>query len=333
VTVDPRLAIEAQGLTKKYDELVAVDNIDLEVYQGEVFGFLGPNGAGKTTTISMFTTLLQPSGGSARVGGHDVVTEGPAVRSKIGIVFQEQTLDQRLTATENLEFHAVLYNIPREQRRRRIADALGLVDLSDRADDLVERFSGGMRRRLEIARGLLHTPRILFLDEPTLGLDPQTRRSLWDHIRQLRETTDVTIFMTTHYMDEAEFCDRIAIIDHALIVALDTPEGLKHMVGGDVITLGTEDTEELGHYLAERGLTPEQRNTSIRVEVDDGARFIPTVARGFDGRIDSIELRRPTLDDVFLKLTGRTIRETELGQEDVAKARMRQRVRYMRGRR
>lgn len=333
MTFDTRLAIEAHGLTRRYGELVAVDSIDLEVHQGEVFGFLGPNGAGKTTTISMLTTLLQPSEGSARVGGHDVMTEGPAVRAKIGIVFQEQTLDERLTATENLNFHAVLYNIPREQRRRRIADALSLVDLSDRADDLVERFSGGMRRRLEIARGLLHTPKILFLDEPTLGLDPQTRRSLWDHIRQLRETTGVTIFLTTHYMDEAEFCDRIAIIDHAQIVALDTPEGLKHMVGGDVIAFGTEETDELGRYLTERGLTAEKRNSSIRVEVDDGARFIPTVAREFDGRIDSIELRRPTLDDVFLNLTGRTIRETELGQEDVAKARMRQRVRYMRGRR
>lgn len=333
MSTGPVPAIETRGLTRRFGDLIAVNAIDLQVHQGEVFGFLGPNGAGKTTTISMLTTLLQPTDGSAEVGGYDVVSEGPAVRSQIGIVFQEQTLDERLTAAENLEFHAVLYNIPRKERPRRTAEALSLVDLTERADDLVERFSGGMRRRLEIARGLLHTPKILFLDEPTLGLDPQTRRSMWDHIRRLRETTGVTIFLTTHYMDEAEFCDRIAIIDQARIVALDTPEGLKHLVGGDVVAIGTDDIAQLTSFLDGRGHSPEARNGHVRVEVDDGARFIPAVAREFAGSIDSIELRRPTLDDVFLKLTGRTIRETELGEEDIAKGRMRQRMRHMRGRR
>lgn len=326
------MAIEAHGLTKHFGPVVAVDEIDLEVGQGEVFGFLGPNGAGKTTTISMLTTLLKPTSGTAVVGGHDINSDDAGVRTSIGIVFQEQTLDERLTATENLDFHAVLYHVPREVRRERIAEALDLVELTDRANDLVEKFSGGMRRRLEIARGLMHTPKILFLDEPTIGLDPQTRRSLWDHIRRLRETTGVTIFLTTHYMDEAEFCDRIAIMDQAKIVALNTPDGLKRMVGGDVVLVSTNDAARLVDYLEGLGLSPERRDDGVRVEVEDGARFIPSLARDFEGNIDGIELRRPTLDDVFLKLTGRTIRETELGQEDVARSRMQRRMQF-RGRR
>lgn len=320
-----QLAVEARELTKRFGDLVAVDGIDLDVHQGEVFGFLGPNGAGKTTTISMLTTLLEPSSGTATVGGHDIITDDAAVRSSIGIVFQEQALDERLTARENLDFHAVLYHIPRSERPKRIDDALALVDLSDRADDLVERFSGGMRRRLEITRGLLHTPRILFLDEPTLGLDPQTRRSIWDHIRRLRDTTGVTIFLTTHYMEEAEFCDRIAIMDHAKIVALDTPDGLKHRVGGDVVTMATDDISGLMAHLDQRGLSPERHNGVVRVEVADGTRFVPSLARDYPGTLESMELRRPTLDDVFLKLTGRSIRDSGLEKDDVARGRMRQR--------
>jgi ABC-2 type transport system ATP-binding protein len=323
------LAIETHGLTRRFGELVAVDHVDLEVHQGEVFGFLGPNGAGKTTTISMLTTLLEPSDGWAKVGGHDVVAEGDAVRRSIGIVFQEQSLDERLTARENLEFHAVLYGVPKDERERRIPEALELVDLADRTDDLVERFSGGMKRRLEIARGLLHTPRILFLDEPTIGLDPQTRRSLWDHIRRLKEETGITIFMTTHYLEEAEFCDRIAIMDHASVVALDTPDGLKRQVGGDVVTVASPDGEAVMAYLRDSGMDPQRRGSEVRVEVDDGARFIPLLARDFHGAIDGIELRRPTLDDVFLHLTGRTIRETELDAKDVSRAHM---ARMMRAR-
>ena len=311
------------GLTRRFGDFVAVDGIDFAVAQGEVFGFLGPNGAGKTTTISMLTTLLRPTAGSAHVAGHDVERDDAAVRRAIGIVFQEPSLDERLTAWENLEFHAVLYGMPRAERPRRIADALRLVDLQDRARHMVEKFSGGMRRRLEIARGLLHIPTVLFLDEPTLGLDPQSRRSVWEHIRGLREATGVTVFMTTHYMEEAEFCDRIAIIDHGGIVALDTPEGLKHMVGGDLVVVTTPDPQALEAHLAAQSLDVTVHDAQVRVEVSDGARFIPRLVRSFPGEIDGASLRRPTLDDVFLKLTGRTIREGELSATDVARDRMR----------
>jgi ABC-2 type transport system ATP-binding protein len=325
-------AIVVEQLTRRFDDFVAVDGIDFTVGQGEVFGFLGPNGAGKTTTISMLTTLLRPTAGSARVSGHDVQHDDAAVRRSIGIVFQEPSLDERLTARENLEFHAVLYGMARADRPGRIEEALRLVDLADRADHIVEKFSGGMRRRLEIARGLLHVPAVLFLDEPTLGLDPQSRRSVWQHIRALREQTGVTVFMTTHYMEEAEFCDRIAIIDHGEIVALDTPEGLKDMVGGDVVTVTAPEPEPLVAHLRAQALDPVRRNGEVRVEVDDGARFIPRLIRGFAGDIDGASLRRPTLDDVFLKLTGRTIRESELDAGDVNRDRMR-RMMNARGRR
>jgi ABC-2 type transport system ATP-binding protein len=316
-------AIVVEDLTRRFGDFVAVDHVDFAVGQGEVFGFLGPNGAGKTTTISMLTTLLRPTEGSARVAGHDVDRDDAQVRRAIGIVFQEPSLDERLTARENLEFHAVLYGMPRAERPRRITDALRLVDLEDRAGSIVEKFSGGMRRRLEIARGLLHVPAVLFLDEPTLGLDPQSRRSVWQHIRRLREQTGVTVFMTTHYMEEAEFCDRIAIIDHGRNVALDTPEGLKTLVGGDVVIITAPEPHAVANYLSEQALEPSRRDSEIRVEVDDGARFIPRLVPGFPGEIDGASLRRPTLDDVFLKLTGRTIRETELGAGDVARDRMR----------
>jgi ABC-2 type transport system ATP-binding protein len=325
-------AIVVENLARRFGDLVAVDHVDFSVGRGEVFGFLGPNGAGKTTTIAMLTTLLRPTDGSARVAGHDVEREAARVRQAIGIVFQEPSLDERLTARENLEFHAVLYGMPRAERPTRITDALRLVDLEDRADHLVEQYSGGMRRRLEIARGLLHVPAVLFLDEPTLGLDPQSRRSVWEHIRNLREQTGVTIFMTTHYMEEAEFCDRIAIIDRGRIVALDTPEGLKTLVGGDVIIVTAPDPQAVQDYLTEQSLDASRRNSEVRVEVDDGARFIPRLVRGFPGEIDGASLRRPTLDDVFLKLTGRSIRETELDAGDVARGRMR-RAMGLRGRR
>ncbi len=324
--MSPQNSIEAQNLTRRFGDLIAVDHISFEVPQGEVFGFLGPNGAGKTTTISMLTTLLKPTEGSATVAGHDISRAGAAVRTTIGIVFQEPSLDDRLTAAENLEFHAVLFNVPTRQRKGRVANALRLVDLEERAKDLVERFSGGMKRRLEIARGMLHTPRVLFLDEPTLGLDPQTRRNIWDHIGRLRSETGVTIFMTTHYMDEAEFCDRIGIMDRGKLVALDTPEGLKRQVGGDVVTIHTPAPDELAEHLARSSIENRRRGDDVLVEIEDGARFIPRLVREFDGEIERIELRRPTLDDVFLHITGRTIRETGLDDEDVARNRMRARM-------
>ncbi|MGO9343944.1 MAG: ATP-binding cassette domain-containing protein, partial [Acidimicrobiales bacterium] len=210
-------AIEVQGLTKRYGELVAVDRIDFSVAQGEVFAFLGPNGAGKSTTIKVLCTLAHPTSGRAMVAGFNVVSASRAVRRHIGLVFQEQTLDDQLTAEENLRFHAVLYGVPHDQVDARISRVLKLVALSDRRKDLVSTYSGGMARRLEIARGMLHTPRFLFLDEPTVGLDPQTRALIWDDIERLRREEGVTIFLTTHYMDEAEYAERIAIIDHGAI--------------------------------------------------------------------------------------------------------------------
>src|SRR5881398_4022050 len=240
----PETVIEAKGLVKKYGDLVAVAGIDLEVHAGEIFGFLGPNGAGKSTTISMLCTLLTPTAGVARVAGIDVVHDPAAVRQRIGLVFQDPSLDEQLTGRENLEFHAFVYSVPAEHRRERIDKMLELLQLSDRASSQVRTYSGGMKRRLEIARGMLHQPQILFLDEPTLGLDPKTRKSIWTHLNELRTKRGVTIFMTTHYMDEAEYCDRIAIIDHGKIVALDTPDGLKAKVGGDVVTITSTQPDD-----------------------------------------------------------------------------------------
>jgi ABC-2 type transport system ATP-binding protein len=301
--------IEVKNLVKKYGNLEAVKGISFQVMEGEVFGFLGPNGAGKTTTISILCTLLSPTSGTALVNGYDVARQKDEVRESIGLVFQDPSLDERLTARENLLFHAFAYRVPKGEREKRINEVLGMVELSDRADDLVETFSGGMKRRLEIARGLLHYPKVLFLDEPTLGLDPQTRNSIWEYIHHLRKEEGITIFMTTHYMDEAENCDRIAIIDYGRIVALDTPEGLKALVGGDVIRLTTEDDREAEKLLLERyGVKMIQDRDCLCFEVEGGDSFIPKLIREFPLRIDSISLHRPTLEDVFLKLTGHEIR-------------------------
>src|SRR5689334_12305099 len=235
------LAIEVDALQKSFGEIEAVRGVSFEVARGEVFGFLGPNGAGKTTTINMLCTLTRPTGGQAFVAGHDVVADRDAVRRSIGLVFQDPTVDGYLTAAQNLELHAELYGVERSAVPERMETVLRMVDLWDRRDTTVQTFSGGMRRRLEIARGLLHTPRVLFLDEPTIGLDPQTRSSIWKYIRELQAREHITIFMTTHYMDEAEFCDRIAIIDQGRIIALDTPQALKASIGQDRVRIHTED--------------------------------------------------------------------------------------------
>src|ERR1700733_4288100 len=236
-------AIAVHDLVKNYDEVRAVRGVNFEVAMGEVFGFLGPNGAGKTTTINMLCTLAKPTSGDARVAGHDVVTERDDVRRNIGLVFQDPTLDGYLAAAQNLRLHAELYGVQSDLVKPRMQQVMEMVGLWDRKDSVVGTFSGGMRRRLEIARGLMHSPRVLFLDEPTIGLDPQTRRSIWDYIRELKEREEITIFMTTHYMDEAEWCDRIAIMDHGEIVALDPPEALKAGVGTDRVTIHTDDNE------------------------------------------------------------------------------------------
>jgi ABC-2 type transport system ATP-binding protein len=301
--------IEVERLVKKYGDIDAVRGIDLAVEQGEVFGFLGPNGAGKTTTISILCTLLRPTAGQARVAGIDVSRDPGAVRSRIGLVFQDPSLDDQLTARENLELHGRIYGVPGPVRRQRIDELLQVVELADRASSLVKTFSGGMKRRLEIARGVLHHPQVLFLDEPTLGLDPQTRKHIWDYLNELRRREGVTLFMTTHYMDEAEFCDRIAIIDRGSIVALGTPGELKGKIGGDVITVSVDDVPAAAREIQERfGIAPLAANGTLRIEVPDGAAFLPRLVRELPMRIDSVALSRPSLDDVFLKLTGHAIR-------------------------
>ena len=307
--------IEAKGLTRRFDGLVAVDHIDLDVEEGEIFGFLGPNGAGKTTTIKMLTTLLKPSEGEAKVCGYDVVKQPDLVRRSIGVVFQEPALDDQLTGRENLDFHARLYGLNRREREERIEEVLKLVGLADRADELVKNYSGGMRRRLEIARGFVHHPRILFLDEPTLGLDVQTRRAIWSYIMKLNKKEGITIFLTTHYLEEADkLSDRVAIIDRGKILAVDSPRKLKDMIGSDVITLRCSEPNRLKNILESiswvRGVKRHGEKLSIYVEI--GETKIPKIIKIAEEngiRISSITLREPTLEDVYLNFTGKTIRE------------------------
>jgi ABC-2 type transport system ATP-binding protein len=309
--------ISVRDLVKTYGKVEAVRGIDLEVGAGEIFGFLGPNGAGKSTTISILCTLIRPTSGVAQVAGIDVLHDPSSVRARIGLVFQDPSLDGQLTGRENLEFHAFLYGLPAATRKQRIDDALEIVELTDRAGSTVLTYSGGMRRRLEIARGILHYPQVLFLDEPTLGLDPQTRNKIWDYLHTVRAREHITIFMTTHYMDEAEFCDRIAIIDQGKIVALGTPAELKTRVGGDVVTITTPDTALAAEQL--RGimhLDSTLVDGTLRVEVTESASFMPRLFSELSIPISAVSARRPSLDDVFLKLTGRAIREQEGGALD-----------------
>ena len=317
VRTPTRPAIVVEGLTRRYGSFTAVNAVSFEVGTGEVFGFLGPNGAGKSTTIGMLCTLLRPTDGRATVNGYDVARQADAVRRSIGMIFQDPSLDNYLTAQENLDFHAFAYDVPSSEARQRSAALLEMVELTERRNDLVKTFSGGMKRRLEIARGLLHRPRVLFLDEPTLGLDPQTRGHIWEYILGLRQREGVTLFLTTHYMDEAENCDRIAIIDHGQIVALDTPAGLKAGVGGDVVVLEVDDVAQAREEIrAALAVDPEVRDHTLRLEVPRGDEVIPRLVRAVSVGIRSINVHRPTLDDVFLKLTGRAIREEEASSTD-----------------
>jgi ABC-2 type transport system ATP-binding protein len=305
-------AIEVNDLRKSYGEVEAVRGVAFEVARGEVFGFLGPNGAGKTTTINMLCTLTNPTGGEARVAGHDVVRERDDVRRNIGLVFQEPTLDGYLTAAQNLRLHAELYGVESKLVAPRMRQLLEMVGLWDRRDSPVRTFSGGMRRRLEIARGLMHSPRVLFLDEPTIGLDPQTRRSIWSYIDRLRQSEEITIFMTTHYMDEAEFCDRIAIMERGEIVALDTPAALKAEVGADRVRIQTDDDEAAIAALAERfELEGRVAEGAVIFFVPSGEQFVPRLFAELGVPIRSVSVSRPTLDDVFMSYTGTTIRDAE----------------------
>lgn len=303
------VAIEARGLGRKFEAFTAVEDVSFAVKAGEIFGFLGPNGAGKSTTIKMLCTLLRPTTGSAWVNGYNVIEDPSAVRASIGIIFQDASLDDRITAEENLRFHCMIYHVPRQERAARIARVLEMVDLSERAKDRVRQFSGGMKRRLEIARGLLHRPQVLFLDEPTVGLDPQTRRVIWEHINRLCREEGITIFMTTHYMDEAENCSRIAVMDHARLIALDTPAGLKAGIGGDIVRLRTSDNASAMTLLRDDyGLSPTSEDGAVRIQVAGADAFVPDLLRKFPVAVQEIDVRKPTLDDVFLRLTGRAIR-------------------------
>ncbi len=311
-------AIKVEELVKKFNGFTAVDNISFDVHYGELFGLLGPNGAGKTTTINILSTLLKPTSGYAEVAGFDIRKKRDDVRKSIGIVFQDPTLDTKLTGRENLLFHAMMYGIKKDKAEKRMKEVLELVELEDRADTLVEKYSGGMKRRLEIARGLIHRPKVLFLDEPTLGLDAQTRRRIWDYIKRLNKETGITMILTTHYMEEADYlCDRVAIIDHGKIVAIDNPVNLKNMLGGDVISLEIEGGAN--HYiekLKELKWIKSLRiqNGILRMSMEMGERKIPTLvnlAEKSGVKINSVNLHKPSLEDVFLFYTGRKIRDEE----------------------
>ncbi len=312
-----KFAIETTNLTKKYGDLVAVDKLSLTIDYGEVFGLLGPNGAGKTTIISMLCTITNPTSGTATVNGFNILKQPANVRRSIGIVFQDPSIDDRLTGRENLQLHACLYDIPTEPAKKRVAEVLNLVGLEDRANDPMRTYSGGMRRRLELARGLLHSPKVLFLDEPTLGLDPQTREHLWTYIKNLARSSKITIILTTHYMEEADrLCSRVAIIDYGKIKVVDAPANLKATLKGDVITITTIQPEKLATRLTELKLTPyiDASKDTLRLTVSNAEKLIPRlikIAAEIGVEVSSVSTHRPTLNDVFLYYTGHDIRAEE----------------------
>lgn len=327
------IALKVDGLKKQFGDFTAVDGISFSVETGELFGLLGPNGAGKTTTINILATLLAQTSGYAEVAGFDVSKDRDIIRRSIGIVFQEPALDNQLTGRENLEFHAMMYGMGKEERSARIREVIELVELADKADVLVENYSGGMKRRLEIARGLIHRPKVLFLDEPTIGLDPQTRRHIWDYIKKLNKESKVTLILTTHYMEEADYlCDRIAIIDHGKIVALDTPNKLKDVLGGDVVSLEVGDKlDKLAGLL--KGFkwikTMKSYNGTLNLTMESGEKRIPeliNIAQKKGITVTSVNLHKPSLEDVFLHFTGKTIRESEASHLERSKDMMRMRM-------
>lgn len=330
-------AIKTVNLTKRFDDLVAVDKINLKIKEGELFGFLGPNGAGKTTTINILSTLIDATSGYAEVAGFEVAKHKDSVRRNIGVVFQEPALDGQLTGWENLEFHAMLYSIDKPTRTKKIREVLELVELINKKNVLVDNYSGGMKRRLEIARGLIHKPRVLFLDEPTLGLDAQTRRHIWDYIKNLNREGDVTIILTTHYMEEADYlCDKIAIIDNGKIVALDSPTKLKDVLGGDVVSL--EVNGNVKKYIANLEKfdwikTMKDLNGTLSLTVERGEIRIPkliNIATKLGITVKSVNLHKPSLEDVFLHYTGKTMREREASQKDRNREMVQRRARMRR---
>ncbi|MFB6291301.1 MAG: ATP-binding cassette domain-containing protein [Candidatus Bipolaricaulia bacterium] len=312
--------IEVENLTKDYGDLRAVDGINFDVSEGEIFGFLGPNGAGKTTTIKMLCGLLAPTSGIARIAGMEVAKKPMEIRKQIGLVFQTSSLDDRLTGRENLSFHGKLYNVPRSTERDRIAELSEKVGLTDRLDELTRNYSGGMKRRLELIRGLLHHPHVLFLDEPTLGLDPQTRSYIWDYIQELKKNEDISIFLTTHYMDEVELAQRAAVIDEGEIIAMDDIEALKDQLGGDLIFIETEDNKAAKRTLEkEFGIEVDLVDSKLKLTVEKGEEWIPKVTSILSGKVRSINLHEPTMDDVFIHLTGKEIRDAEPEDKSLAR--------------
>jgi len=304
-------AIETKELVKKFKNLVAVDHLNLQIKEGEIFGLLGPNGAGKTTTLMMLTTLIHPTEGTGLVNGYDISKDSGKVRKSIGIVFQDPSSDDTLTGYENLKLHALLYGIPKNTVEGKITEVLRLVDLEDRKKELVKNYSGGMRRRLEIARGLMHQPIVLFLDEPTLGLDPQTREHIWTYIQKLSKERKITIILTTHYMEEADLlCNRVAIIDKGKIVALDTPGNLKKVIGGDVVRLKCENPDIEAVKKLPYVKKVENFDGKISLTVEEARKHLPEILETI-GKVESVYVREPTLNDVFLHYTGEEIRDTE----------------------
>jgi ABC-2 type transport system ATP-binding protein len=309
--------ITIRNLVKQYDNLTAVDNLSLDIRDNEVFGLLGQNGAGKTTIIHMLATLLKPTSGTASVNGYDIINEPAKVRASIGIVFQAPSSDDMLTGYENLKLHSMLYSVPRKIREKRILDVLELVGLTERKNDQVKKYSGGMRRRLEIARGILHKPKILFLDEPTLGLDPRSRESMWEYIQRLVQEEKITIILTTHYMEEADIlCDRIGIIDRGKIIALDTPSKLKEIVGGgDIIKLHLGDNkQDIDVLLKNLSFIHEigtDANGSVILTVEDASRNLPIILKKIN--VESVEFSNHNLNDVFIHFTAQNFREQPEG--------------------
>ncbi len=304
--------IKTNALTKSYGKIQAVRSIDLNIEKGEIFGLLGPNGAGKTTTIGMLCTIVRPTSGSASIAGYDVIKEPAQVRRQVGIVFQDPTLDTVLTGRENLELHARLYGVPSDIRERRITEMLELVDLKQRSNDITRTYSGGMRRRLELARGLLHRPAVLFLDEPTLGLDPQTRARIWEYIKKMAQMEQTTVVLTTHYMEEAEqVCDHVGIIDHGRIIALNSPESLKESMGGDMVVIRVKEPP-LEKIRALPYVSEARENDGlVEITMKKAYSHLPELLAHIRN-VECVEMRVPTLNDVFIKLTGRDIREDSI---------------------
>lgn len=318
-------AIETSDLTKQFGDLTAVDHLSVKIKQGEIFGLLGPNGAGKTTTISMLCTILRPSGGTATVNGYDILKEPDDVRKSIGIVFQQPSVDDILTGRENLRLHAMWYGVPKDIRDERIDEVLRLVGLESRQNDLVKTYSGGMRRRLELARGLLHLPKVLFLDEPTLGLDPQTREHIWKYIEDMSRERDMTIVLTTHYMEEADrLCDRVAIIDQGRIIVMDTPDSLKETVGGDIVCLKTANSDVDRFRKIDSVRKVEVKGDHIVLTVRNASENLQKIL-DIAGKIESVEIRPASLNDVFLSYTGKEIRP-ETGEGGFVQRIMRERT-------